>query len=52
MFEKALKYIVGLSAPVIHEIKGETYSDKPLNRISYIPRASSIEMNTLSSLID
>lgn len=52
MIKKALEYIVGLSCPTIQEINGETYSDKPLNRISYIPRASSIEMNTLSSLID
>ena len=52
MIKKAFEYIVSLSAPVVQEIKGETYSDKPLNRISYVPRASSIEMNTLSSLID
>lgn len=52
MIKKALEYIVGLSCPNVQEIGGETYSDKPLNRISYVPRASSIEMNTLSSLID
>lgn len=52
MIKKAFEYIVGLSNANIHKIDGETYSDKPLNRISYVPRASSIEMNTLSSLID
>lgn len=52
MIKKALEYIVGLSSPTVQEIGLETYSDKPLHRISYIPRASSIEMNTLSSLID
>lgn len=52
MIKEALKYIVGMSAPVVQEINGETYSDKPLNRISYVPRANSIEMGTLSSLID
>ena len=52
MIEKALKYIVGLKAPSIEFLDGHTYSDKPLNRISYVPRAKSIEMNTLSSLID
>ena len=52
MIKKALEYIVAMSAPNVREIDGETYSDKPLNRISYVPRASSIEMNTLSSLID
>jgi hypothetical protein len=51
MIKKALEYIVGLSTS-IEKINGEVYSDKPLNRISYVPRASSIEMNTLSSLID
>lgn len=52
MIKEALKYIVGLSCPTIEKIGTETYSDKPLNRISYVPRAESIEMNTLSSLID
>lgn len=52
MIKKALEYIVALSCPTIEKIGGETYSDKPLNRISYVPRAKSIEMNTLSSLID
>ena len=52
MIKEALKYIVGLSCPTIQKIGDETYSDKPLNRISYVPRASSIEMNTLSSLLD
>lgn len=52
MIKKALEYIVGLSAPYIEKINGEVYSDKPLNRISYVPRAESIEMNTLSSLVD
>lgn len=52
MIKKALEYIVGMSAPNVREIDGETYSDKPLNRISYVPRATSIEMGTLSSLID
>lgn len=52
MIKKAFEYIVGLSKPSIEFIGGEAYSDKPLHRISYIPRASSIEMNTLSSLID
>ena len=52
MIKKALEYIVALSCPTIQKIGDETYSDKPLNRISYVPRAKSIEMNTLSSLID
>ena len=52
MIKKALEYIVGLSSPVVQGIGKDTYSDKPLHRISYIPRATSIEMSTLSSLID
>lgn len=52
MIKKAFEYIVGLSCPWVEKIGDETYSDKPLHRISYVPRAKSIEMNTLSSLID
>lgn len=51
MIKEALKYIVGLSCPTIEKIGDETYSDKALQRISYVPRAKSIEMYTLSSLI-
>ena len=52
MIKKAIEYIVGLSAPVIQEIRGEVYSDKLLNRINHIPYAKEITMNTLSSLIE
>lgn len=52
MIKEALEYIVGLKTPVINEIGGNTYSDKPLNRISYVPYASTIEMKTLSSLVE
>ena len=52
MIKKALEYIVGLNKPEILEIGGETYSDKLLSRVSYNPIAETIEMNTLSSLID
>lgn len=52
MIEKALKYIVGLKAPDIKEIDGQTYSDKPLNRINHNPKAQAIGLNTLSSLVD
>lgn len=37
MIKEALEYIVGLKTPVITEIDDNTYSDKPLNRISYVP---------------
>lgn len=52
MIKKAFEYIVSLSEPFIREIGNGTYSDKQLHRISCVDRASSIEMNTLSSLID
>ena len=52
MLKSFIQYIVGLSAPVIQEINGETYSDKTLHRIQHIPYAKEITMNTLSSLIE
>lgn len=52
MIQKALEYIVGMRKPEILSINGEDYSDKPLNRISYNPKADAIKMNTLSSLIE
>ena len=52
MIKEALQYIIGLSAAEIKEINGQTYSDKPLNRIIHNPKASEITMNTLSSLVD
>ena len=39
MIKKAIEYIVGLSQPAVQDINGETYSDKPLNRVSYNPKA-------------
>lgn len=52
MIEKALKYINSLKEPVLHLINGEQYSDKPMHRISYNPKAEPIELNTLTSLVD
>lgn len=52
MIQKALEYIVGMRKPEILRVNGEDYSDKPLNRISYNPKADAIHMNTLSSLIE
>lgn len=52
MIKEALQYIVGLKEPVIHRINGDTYSDKPLNRIDpYFPVAKEISMSNLSSLV-
>lgn len=52
MIKEALQYIVGLNAPEIKEIGGQTYSDKNLYRISHNPKAESICVSTLTSLID
>lgn len=52
MLKSFIQYIVGLSAPIVQEIKGEVYSDKQLYRIQHIPYANKITLNTLSSLID
>lgn len=52
MLKDAIKYIVGLSAPTVQEIRGETYSDKQLHRVNHIPYAEEITMSTLSSLVD
>ena len=52
MIQKALEYIVGMRKPEILRVDGQEYSDKPLNRISYNPKADAIKMSTLSSLIE
>lgn len=53
MIKEALQYIVGLKEPIVQDIHDDVYSDKELYRIDkYIPTASAIEMNTLSSLVD
>lgn len=52
MIKEALQYIVGLGQANIITIDDEQYSDKPLNRISYNPKAEPIKMTTLTSLID
>ncbi|OYP08080.1 hypothetical protein C8E03_108129 [Lachnotalea glycerini] len=52
MIKEALKYVVGLSVPVVQEIKGQQYSDKQLHRINHNPQASSIQMGTLTSFVD
>lgn len=57
MIKEALKYIVSLNAPYTREIetngKKNFYSDKPLHRVAYFPRANKVlEMSTLTSLVD
>lgn len=52
MIKRALEYIVGLNAPDVKTINGQTYSDKSLYRIKHNPKAEPITLNTLSSLVD
>lgn len=53
MIKEALQYIVGMSAPTITEINGDTYSDKEQHRIDkHVPHAKAIHLSTLSSLVD
>lgn len=53
MLKEALQYIVGLGEAREHDIHGNVYSDKQLYRVdSYYPKASSVTVRTLSSLID
>jgi len=58
MIEKALKYLVGLGEARIQNVTlpdgtVQTYSDKQLFRLSkHIPMADSINMSTLTSLLD
>ena len=52
MLKEALEYIVGLRKPEIVEVGGETYSDKPLERIDFSPMAEPIVMGTLTSFCE
>lgn len=53
MLKEALQYIVGLGEAKVQPINGDMYSDKPLHRVeNYIPKADSVKVRTLTSLLD
>lgn len=52
MTKDALQYVVGLHKAEIIEVDGERYTDKELERIPRELRARSLEMSTLTSLVD
>ena len=52
MIKEALEYIVGLNKPEILNIKGQDYSDKSLKRVSYNPKAETVKISTLTSLVE
>ena len=52
MIKEALQYIVGLNKTELVEVGGETYSDKSLHRVKHNPKAESLWLYTLTSLMD
>ena len=52
MIKEAIEKILDLGKVEVKEINGQTYSNKPLCRINHNPKASEIDMSTLSSLVD
>ncbi|WMJ88888.1 hypothetical protein [Anaerocolumna sp. MB42-C2] len=52
MIKDALMYIVGLKEAKIYDVGEEKFTDKDLKRLDKNIRASSLEMSTLTSLLD
>lgn len=53
MIKEALQYIIGLQKePYIKDINGSTYTDTDLKRINHNPKAETLGMSTLTSLVD
>lgn len=52
MTRDALQYVVGLKTAEVLDINGERYVDKDVYRVENELRASAIQMNTLTSLVD
>lgn len=53
MIKKALEYLMETMSPVkMEKIDGEMFADRPMHRVKYNPKAKTIELNTLTSLVD
>ena len=52
MIKEELQYIVGLGEANLLDVEGCTYSDKPLEKVSYIPYPEPIKLKTLSSFVE
>lgn len=52
IIKEAFEYLFGLSEPHMKNVDGITYSDKKLDPVIYNPKAETIRMNTLTSLVD
>lgn len=52
MTRDALQYVVGLKTAEVLDINGGKYVDKNVQRVDKEIRASAIQMNTLTSLVD
>lgn len=52
MIKEALQYIIGLQKePFFKEVDGKIFTDTPLQKLSYNPKAETINMHTLTSLV-
>ena len=52
MLKEFAKHIAEVSEPHYKEHEGQLYSDKPLHRVHYNPKADPIKLSTLTSLVD
>lgn len=52
VIKEAIEFLLGLNDPYITSIDGITYSDKELEPVIHNPKAQTIRMNTLTSLVD
>lgn len=52
ILKEAMQYMVEMRKPNLQEIDGITYTDKDLIPVIYNPKAKSIHMRTLTSLVD
>ena len=52
MLKELAEYIVNNAAPVVQEIAGHVYTDKPLTRVDRIPNPEPLYFSTLTSLVD
>ena len=52
IIKEALEYVVGMRKANVEVINGVNYTDKDINPVIYNPKAKTIRMNTLTSLVE
>lgn len=52
MIKEAIQYVVGLARPTVEEVDGQKFSTVQLNRIPANGSVASLEVNTLSGLVE